>query len=262
MLWLEELRRLHDSALSVDWKECVDALNQRPSLGGQERFQLSFENLPPLWFNGDVESLTPGHWTLVVSLNHQLDPNPPHSATELWDRARFHNRVHWYPRFFSPLVRVACAALDESVPEDESEYATTRMVFVELCPYASRQFSLSPEQVAELAATDPGFEVAAKVRQLLLQEAEPALVLVNGSRSVESFESVAKDQLDGWRELVYASVDSEKRRLRQWHGLLLTSAGKIPVVGFPFLRTVRSHNSYTEIRQLGELARVFVREQA
>jgi len=44
-----------------------------------------------------------------------------------------------------------------------------------------------------------------------------------------------------------------------WHleGIYQTSAGPIPVIGLPFLRKPRTHNSNRELDQLGEYARQF-----
>lgn len=182
-----------------------------------------------------------------------------------WDFWRTHNREWWYWRFFRPLVRVAAAALGESVAtQAEPAYATERMVFVELCPYASRRFVLSPKTVAELTATDPGFRTAARVRRLLIDQGHPALVLVNGRAAVADFELVEQDRL-AWDEVRYDSVDGpgpRGKRKQLWHKQGLYGADieatSVPVVGFPFLKKPMSHNSNAEIEQLGERIRQFL----
>jgi hypothetical protein len=213
--------------------------------------------LPPSWFNGDVEVLEPNRWTLVVSLNPQLaEEKYAPAASELWRFWRTHNRKFWYWRFFRPLVQLASQVLGEATaPADEPEYATTRMVFVELCPYASRSFQLTAEQVTELERTDPGFQTAAKFRDILIEKGQPALILLNGAATLATFEAIYHDRLDDWHELAYRSPDSENRNLWHWQGFLRQTSGRIPVVGFPFLRTRRSHNSNAEIQRLGAMAR-------
>ena len=100
-------------------------------------------------FNGDVEGLADAPWTLVVSLNHQMGeyPNPP-TAGNYWEFCRLHNQNHWYAGFFRPLVRVAATYLGKTVAADEEpEFASRRMVFVELCPYASQ--AVQPPDTSE-----------------------------------------------------------------------------------------------------------------
>lgn len=253
--WVDELRGIHQNALSIDWQAGLDELNRRLGLRDRDALTLSLPGLPPIWFNGDVEALVPDRWTLVFSLNHQVgdEGNAP-SAAGLWDFCRTHNRDFWYPRFFRPLVRVASMALADEVGE-EREYATTRMVFAELCPYASRRFGLKPDQIAEAATTDVGFQAAARVRDILVDQARPALVLVNGVQALKSFEAMYRPRLKDWH---CVSADSGNRKLWHQQGLLDQPHGGVPVVGFPFLRTPRSHNSNAEIRQLGSSARQFL----
>ncbi|HEX5368361.1 MAG TPA: hypothetical protein VFY10_03000 [Dehalococcoidia bacterium] len=257
--WIADLRRIHDQAFSIDWQAHVDEANRRLALAGDDALRLSLPGLPPLWFNGDVQSIEPGQWTLVLSLNHQLgDEKHAPSAPNLWDWCRTHNRVLWYWRFFRPLVQLASMVLTgDAASVDEREYATTRMVFVELCPYASPAFRLGAEQITELVNIDPGFETAAKVRDILINQAEPALILLNGKPTLESFEAIYGDRLDDWHRLTYASPESEARKLWHSQGFFRQARRRIPIVGFPFLRTRMSHNSNAEIRQLAAKARQF-----
>lgn len=256
----EELRRIHDETLTIDWQQKVEELNRQLGLSGDDVLSLSIPGLPPFWFNGDVEAIVPGRWVLVISLNHQLGgygADEP-QAEGLWDFLRGHNRNFWYPRFFRPLVQVASLALSDEVAEDdEREYATTSMVFVEFCPYASRKFAFR-DQLAELTKSAPGFQTAARVFDVLVGGAQPALILINGVQTLASFENIYGNRMEYWDEVSYTSPSRPECTLWHKQGLLSQTPGKTPVVGFPFLRTPRSHNSNREIRELGLRAKRFV----
>ena len=144
--WSDRLRQIFDESFQVDWESHLASLNERLGLGEESRFAVSIPGLPPFWFNGDVEGLADAPWTLVVSLNHQMGTyRDPPTEENYWEFCRLHNQKHWYPRFFRPLVRLAATCLGETVAADaEPEFASRRMVFVELCPYASQRFN-TPE---------------------------------------------------------------------------------------------------------------------
>jgi hypothetical protein len=161
-------------------------------------------------------------------------------------------------------VRLAAAALGEHVDAtSEVEFATTRMVFVELCPYPSRRFGLSDDTLGELASDDAGFEAAARVRRMLIEEARPALIMINGAAALRSVVRLEEQGGEGRFELTRRRYASESRPEKElWHedGGYTTGSGavSVPVVGFPFLRKPRTHNSYVEIDQLGAMARALV----
>jgi hypothetical protein len=219
------------------------------------------------WFNGDIEALIPGHWVLVVSLNHQLNPENQKSLDfygdrrfdprSFWNRRRTFNTDSWYRSFFGPLAQVAARALGGSLSrEEESGFATTRMLFVEICPYGSNKFSLTWAAIKELLEWEPGFQLAARVNQLLIEHGQPALVLVNGKRAIDMFEHLYVDELQ-WADVHYDSPDPPKpgtRVKRLWHkcGVLRNDDRRIPVVGIPFLRKPSTHNSNAEITLLGK----------
>ena len=257
--WLDGLRRIVEESAVYDWETHLKALNTHLGLGEEERFSITIPGVSPMWFNGDVEAIQSGQWALVVSLNHQIA-----SYSELpgragaWDFFREHNRRFWYPRFFRPLTQVASAALAETLAtEDEPEFATTRMVFVELCPYASRRFNLAPEVVVGLTSSDPGFRTAARINSLLIEEGRPALILVNGSPALAHFKAAYGDHLTQWQVVEYPSDYQGSPRKQLWHeqGLLRLGSAETHVIAFPFLRTSRTHNANIEIRQLGEMGR-------
>lgn len=262
--WLLELRKIFAESLHYDWSSHLATLNARLRLTGAGALELSMDGLPPVWFNGDVEAIIPRQWTLVISLNHQRGhyariPQP----ASAWDFWRSHNTEYWYPTFFRPLVRIAATALGDDVqPDDERHYATRSMVFVEICPYASRRFGLPADAVRELADEDVGFRMAAKFNGLLLTHAQPGLVLVNGSAAIKDFEALYPGQVR-WSEQRYYSAGSQvhqTRPKRLWHleGYFATAASRTPIAGFPFLKKAATHNSNIEIEQLGELLRVFL----
>jgi hypothetical protein len=263
--WLSTLHSIHDDGFSRDWRSHLDKLNQDLRLEGEAALQTSFPNLPPIWFNGDLDSLAPGDWTLVISLNHQLagkqvEPKPD----EFWDYCRTHNRDHWYSRFFRPLVRLSAAVFGEDISRlDEKEFATRRMIFVELIPYASKQFGLSDNQIAELILNDEGCKTEAEVVGLLIEGARPRLILVNGNAALAQFEISFAGKLRNWDWQTYDSPGRIKpKNLRHKQGWLETRHGRCPVIGFPFLRTMSSHNSYAEIDRLAAMAAAFFREPA
>ncbi len=260
--WIERLRALQRASFGQDWKSNLQRLNDKLGLSDESRFSLVVPAAPPPLYNGDVETIKPGHWALIVSLNHQLgshDVEP--TADAQWDYWRNFNREHWYPRFFRPLTQVASNALGDSVDRtSESEYAASHIIFVELCPYASQRFAVSADSIQDLIDTDEGFKLAAQVTNLLIEEADPAIVMVNGVAAIMGFQSLMRQRLT-WNTCGYDSVGggSGGRTKSLWHYEgQLTGVRAIPAVGFPFLRTRSTHNSNLEVQQLGSLIRRFV----
>ncbi len=260
--WLSDLHEVHSSALEVDWESHLAALNERYGLTGDHQLSTADVGLPPAWFNGDVESIQPTQWVLVVSLN-PAKPPPNFYRGELtpstaWDFWRHHNTNWWYTRFFRPLVRLAASALGEPVPpygQPERDFATKRMIFIELCPYASKKFSLDSKTIAQMDQGDIGFKLAKRVAHILLDEAHPSLVLVNGEEAVKDFNRREGERLH-WCRTNYSSSSQmtksgDPKQLWHYEGWYQTSQGVIPIAGFKFLRKPANHNSYIEIDQLG-----------
>ena len=259
---IERLRAFQLESFDLDWESNLQRLNVKLQLPTESRFSLVVPAAPPALFNGDVETIKPVHWALVVSLNHQFGShNVEPSADAQWDYWRNFNRKHWYPRFFRPLTQVASSALGDSVDwTNEREYAASHIIFVELCPYASQRFAVSAESIQDLVDTDEGFKLAAQVTNLLIEEAEPAIVMVNGVAAITGFQSLMRRRLT-WNTCAYDSVGgaSGGKTKRLWHYEgRLAGVRDIPAVGFPFLRTRSTHNSNLEVQQLGPLIRRFV----
>jgi hypothetical protein len=263
--WLQTIRDLNEQHFSFDWWAQAAALNERFQLKGGDALRTNAPGLPPMWFNGDIEAIQPGRWVLVVSLNHNYSDaeedlrwyvDQRFDSHLWWDYMRTHNRDWWYSTFFGPLVRLAAGAIGEEVTAgQESEFATTRIVFLELCPYSSHTFSLPWETIEELSRTDPGFGTEATIRKLLIEDAEPALVLVNGKSAIWDFERIHEAELM-WTAQRYPSVDNASKPLWHKYGSYLTPSGRaVPAAGFPFLRKRATHNSYAEITQLAERIR-------
>ncbi len=108
------------------------------------------------------------------------------------------------------------------------------MTFVELCPYVSDSFTLDEPTVEALSRSDSGFGIVASMRKLLIEEAEPALVLVNGKDAVWDFERIHEAELK-WTEQRYPSVDCTSKMF--WHktGTYMTPSGKaVSIAGVPF----------------------------
>ena len=263
--WVRELREIHDSNFGGDWGEHVGALNRRLGLSGPDELALPAPTLAPVWFAGNVEALPAREWVLVVSLNQrrQRGDEPWHeaqryTAESYWEHWRWLNRDYWHPRFYRRLVRLAAAGLGVDVQQDhESDFATNRMAFIELCPYSSEQFRIGGERLRELAEEDLGFRVAARVRQLLIEEAHPAVVLFNGMSAIEDFEVLHAPDVD-WDEQRYPSVAQPEKSLWHKQGFYAGTGEPVPVVGFPFLGKPRTHNGYDEIYQLGGMVRSFI----
>jgi hypothetical protein len=215
--WLAELRRMHDESFGgIDWQSAVRELNLRVGANPDNPFSLVVPGAPPPLFNGDVEQVRPGQWAMIISLNHQVgDHRVAPDPGALWDYWRNYNRDHWYPRFFHPLARLVWSALGEPDPEDPREYAASHTLFVELCPYASTSFSLPSDLIAQLVHTEPGFQLAARANRLLIDQAEPAFVLLNGSAACASAKAEFGNNLD-WEYRQYASADSGKSKML-WH---------------------------------------------
>lgn len=263
--WYQEIREIHDQHFHDPWQERADAINRRHALSRAHKLFTPAPGVPMPWFNGDIEAVEPGRWVLVISLNHYVNPAAREALDRdtaaqftpetYWDHWRTFNMDHWYRDFFGPLARVAATALgDELTREEEPAFATNRMIFVEICPYGSQQFSLSWQDVEELLATDVGFQRAADVNRLLIEQGRPALVMVNGLASINMIEHLYPDALR-WREIRYDSCDlpvegCKPKRLRHYCGSLTLSHHAVPVVGFPFLCKPGTHNSKSEQAQL------------
>ena len=266
--WVRELRRLHEENF-FDWTSHLRDLNQRLDVAGRDEFTVPNEGLPPSWFVGDVEQLQPGRWVLALSLNQgswaEKDEawrrQQRDSVQNDWDFWRWLNRNTWYGRFYSPMVRLGATALGEEVPgeqKQQQEFATTRMVFVESCPYSSARFARGGAVLTRLAAEDRGFQVLTRVRRVLIQEARPALVIVNGNAAVSALRRIEGERLHLDEHPRYESASKPGKLLRHWEGYLESEGASVPVLGFPFLRRHNTHNSDAEIEQLGIYARRLV----
>lgn len=271
--WYDPVRAIHDEHFYDPWEERLRRLNARLALHEDDVFLTHGPGLPPPWFNGDIEVVQQHRWVLVISLNPRLNPRDPDAQdwyrdqrftpAAYWEHWRRFNTRHWYPPFFSPLVKLAAGALGIAVePADIPSFATNQMLFVELCPYGSQKFSLSRHTVEELVRSEPGVRIAAEVRRILIEKGQPSLILVNGTEALNDFESVESERIE-LGEVRYESVDAPamgKKRKCLWHkqGHYHAQGRRIPLVGFPFLRSPRTHNSNAERRQLETLIREFL----
>jgi hypothetical protein len=254
--WLAELRRLFDAAFDDTWPAHLDELNDCYRLSGDNKLSTHVPE-SPLWFIGDVEAIQPNAWVLAISLNPHT-PKPPDTydigdtPDFYWNLWRTHNCVPEYwkkTQVYKRLARVAAGALGEDLPGGQEQvFASNQMVFTNLCPYASGRFAFRPDQVAGLVARDRGFKTMARINRLLIEQAQPALVLVNGVHSMDAMESVYSGKLN-WSEHRYRSDDKPTKCLRHRQGVLDLGAAAVPVVGFPFLGGF-NHNANKEIDQL------------
>ena len=89
--------------------------------------------------------------------------------------------------------------------------------------------------------------------------------MVNGVGSINMLAHVHADALT-WERLRYPSCDLPRKGRKQkwlWHycGSLDLGHSTVPVVGFPFLKTPRTHNSNAEVALLGDYVRHCVEDQ-
>ena len=135
------------------------------------------------------------------------------------------------------------------------------MVFVEICPYSSGGFQFEDAELLRLCAEDDGFRTAAQIRRLLIQEAQPAFVLVSGNQAITVLEQSDRDHLRLGDPVFYPSVRRPAKSLWHREGYFTSGGGTaVPVIACPALRNQGTHNAYAEIDQLGERARQLVRE--
>lgn len=160
------------------------------------------------------------------------------------------------------MVRVGAVALGEEVPgerEQQQEFATTRMVFVESCPYSSPQFARGAEILSRLVADeDRGLKVLERVRHVLIEEAHPALVLVNGNPALSTLQVLEGKRLRLEEHRRYESISKPGKRLRHYEGRLDSRRGSVPVLAFPFVPGRKTHQSHREFEQLGACGRALV----
>lgn len=136
------------------------------------------------------------------------------------------------------------------------------MVFVEVCPYASpgwppkqppgAALRWTPNVEQDFFAGDPGVAVCSEITRLLL-DAEPALVMVNGSPAVRHFERMPGTGLT-WQRRNYESASKPGKRFWQMEGRFCGA----PALGFPQLRRMLTHNSASEVAQLAAFGRALV----
>jgi hypothetical protein len=264
--WWADLRKLHDQSFEIDWAAHLRTLNSQPDIRGRIQFSTpgTTNKLPPSFFNGDVEVLKPREWILVISLNPAVDTERPKWYEKsnfdpdfYWHHWRTHNRRFFYVQFFRPLVKLAKFAFESEAAElDEKEFATTKMCFAEICPYAASQFTLDGEVVRRLLAEDEGFRIASEFRRILLEKGQPRVVFLNGQRAMKTYAETGLLS-SPWAQKQYNSEHTRGKTLEHSEGSLNTGGRPVPVFGFQFLRRRGgiSHNAYAEIDQLGKYVR-------
>lgn len=270
--WTNEIWRRLEGILDFGWNAHLAELNARFNLGPDYYFSMHGPGEPPTFFNGDVDALQPGRWVLVVSLNpHQVKgvKAPLESQFDqrfatlaaYWDfwRTYNYNTKTWYASFYRPLVHVAAGALGEEVPQNaEPAFATTRMLFLELCPYYSPRFGLHPQKVADLVECDHGFRIAHDILHIAAGKGQPALILVNGNAAIASLDASEGSHVKWSDDTRYLSESKQGKWLHHREGVYITAHGPVPIAGFPFLRTMHGHNSYEEIAQLTSHLRTLI----
>jgi hypothetical protein len=262
--WIAPIREVFDEAAGFDWDPHLSRVSDAFRLVDKDRFVTNFVKTPPILFHGMLDALESGNWTLVISLNHQLmnEEDREKPPANFWDFCQTGvGTPNFYTRFYRPLIQVASAIGAEPVEPSETEYARRKMVFVELCPYASQRFRLDPMEFAEFVREDRGCQLQAEVVRVLIDQAQPRVILLNGNQTIEDFglvygqEFVRREDGNFWATDRYESAHKPQKFLWHLYGSLETSWGLCPVVAFPFLRTMSSHNANTEIGQLGTRAR-------
>src|SRR5206468_1092677 len=82
------------------------------------------------------------------------------------------------------------------------------------------------DELRRLASEDVGFQTAARVREILIEDAKPALVLVNGLSAVWALESVEGEHV----QLSEVRYELGGKRLRHWKGSYRAGSPPIPLV--------------------------------
>ena len=261
--WVPELWALHNQAFAVNWTAHLENLNRELGLTGAYELSTPARGYPPSWFVGDVEALEPRHWVLVISLNQKRHiAGESFTPKSYWNHWRSLHGNHWYKQFYRPRVLPAATALGVQItPEQEPEFATKRVIFIEMCPYPSDNSRFSGKDFVRLTEEDHGFQIAARVRGILIEQASPALVMVNGVPAIEALEHLDRDRLTLGEHRTYQSVTTPAKRLWHREGRITKGDSSVPVIAFPF-RSPKAHYSYRDIGRLGKRARVLVRENS
>ncbi len=63
--WYSEIRAIHDRHFDDPWQERLTYLNERYGLTGKDALAIHGPNVPPPWFNGDIEAVEAGTWVGV-----------------------------------------------------------------------------------------------------------------------------------------------------------------------------------------------------
>lgn len=270
MSWLDDLRAIFDSTFARDWDAHLASLNRRYDFEPVSEFKTVAPGLPPVWFNGDVEAISPRDWTLVISINPGSNPLSDEiyqqefaTPTASWEHWRTYNRTvrRTQSDFFARLADLASEALGHKVtPGERVEYSTSRMVFVEVCPYSTPKWPPKQRPGAavrwnektetELFTHDPGVAICSEITRILIERAEPALVMVNGSPAVRHLERVQGGKIN-WHRREYESAAKPGKQLWHMEGQFASS----PLLGFPQLRRMSTHNAAAEVAQLAASGR-------
>ena len=91
-----------------------------------------------------------------------------------------------------------------------------------------------------------------------MEEGRPGLVMVNGVPAIAAFERVHGEEMELAERRSYASARSPGTKLWHREGHVNAAGRRVPLLAFPFLRTRQTHNSYSEIAQLGAMGREHV----
>ena len=259
--WRRSIRSLHDQAFLFPWQAHLQRLNGDLRRGGQNQLCTPKPDLPPAWFNGNIEKIEPRRWILFISLNPQLPgtemDNLARTPEAWWQFWLTHNEDHWYGKFFTRPTRLASMVLDEKLADAEfPNFAASRMVYVEVCPYASSKFDLTHDEMTWLAREDIGFLIGHHILGLLL-EGSPTAILVNGNPAIEYLDDAWHGSLtcNEWTRYTSKDIDKPTKTLRHREGSLSANRENIPVFEFPFLGTRATHNSAIEVKQLGDSIR-------
>jgi hypothetical protein len=267
--WWQSLSDLNNRyfdgpAPGTTWPAHLEQLNARYHLSGRDELSiLPKAELPPTWFIGDVTKVVPGEWALVFSLNPKRDKDKEWYFTQPWEwnadsfwhfQTTWFAEGYWNAMFHGPLTRIVARVLGDAPATSKHEqisFANKHLVFVELCPYASDSFALSPETLVQMRDQDVACQVEAQMTAIMLRDGRPGLILVNGNDATNNFDAVYGGSLQ-WEWLTYASASKPGKMLWDKPGHLTVGDRTIAIAGFPFLRKPATHNSGIEIDQLAE----------
>lgn len=240
--WWYPIKSLDEWSHKIDWEQHLIAINERFKLDECHQFKLSISGWPPAWFTGNIETLRPKEWILVVSLNPAM-PSPSHykgvdreNSWRFWcehnrDSSRWDNKTKFFPR----LVNIARLALPQHIAElNDETIASDHMLFLEFCPYASASYPFKrwggQGGALQLAHGDIGFALNRQIRHIAFLEGKPLLAIVQGEHARNDVRDLQCPRISNAISNVEGIPFKISTGFFEGYG-----HARVPIVSFPFL---------------------------